>query len=142
MQEFPSRIIAVTCKLPLQTPQLLHWRDLNFRTRPYSSPAAYSQSKIALAVWASALSSRYAASSTVAWLQIHHPVGAANTATRLCRLEKTTVGVFTVHPGVAVTRLNRFLPFFSVIYDAMVAPFVKTVPQVRPLAFVILHIFA
>lgn len=40
------------------------------------------------------------------------------------------IGVFVVHPGVAITSLNRFLPFFSVMYDMMVAPFVKTVTQV------------
>ena len=53
----------------------------------------------------------------------------------MCRLEQTNVGVFIVHPGVAVTRLNRFLPFFKTLYDAMVAPFVKTVTQVRLLSY-------
>ena len=41
----------------------------------------------------------------------------------------SNVGVFIVHPGVAITGLNRFLPFFSVLYDMFVAPFVKTVTQ-------------
>ena len=40
------------------------------------------------------------------------------------------IGVFIIHPGVAITRLNRFLPFFSVVYDMAVAPFVKSVSQV------------
>lgn len=30
---------------------------------------------------------------------------------------------------MAITKLNRFLPFFSLLYDMMVAPFVKTVTQ-------------
>ena len=48
-----------------------------------------------------------------------------------CRLKQVVkIGVFIVNPGVSVTRLNRFLPFFSVIYDMAVAPFVKTNSQV------------
>ena len=58
LQDFASRVIVVTCKLPLENPHLMQWRDLNFRNRPYSSAGAYSQSKIALAVWGSELARR------------------------------------------------------------------------------------
>lgn len=103
MEGQQARVVIVTCKLPLDNPRALVWRDLNYKTRPYSSVGAYAQSKIALAVWGSDL------------------------ASRLSRVPN--IGVFIVHPGVAITKLNRFLPFFSVLYDMMVAPFVKTVTQ-------------
>lgn len=103
MEGQQARVVIVTCRLPLDRPKALVWRDLNYKTRPYSSTGAYAQSKIALAVWGSDL------------------------ANRLVRVPN--MGVFIVHPGVAITKLNRFLPFFSVLYDMMVAPFVKTVAQ-------------
>lgn len=48
-----------------------------------------------------------------------------------CRIKHVPkIGVFIVNPGVSVTRINKFLPFFSVVYDMAVAPFVKTNSQV------------
>lgn len=58
MEGQQARVVIVTCKLPLDNPRALVWRDLNFKTRPYSSPGAYTQSKIALAVWGSDLANR------------------------------------------------------------------------------------
>lgn len=58
MEGREARILVVTCKLPLQNPRLLVWRDLNFKSRQYSSGSAYAQSKIALGIWGVDLAAR------------------------------------------------------------------------------------